>query len=52
MNGPGNRTWRDTRDPTNPELALAFALTIGITALAGSFPYKVAQRKVREGAGN
>ena len=44
--------WRDTRDPTNPELALAFALTIGITALAGSFPYKVAQRKVREGAGN
>lgn len=41
--------WRETRDPTNPELAMALGLTLAITALAGVFPYRSAQRRVRAG---
>jgi len=41
--------WRETRDPTGVELAVALGATLLITALGGFFPYRIAARKVRTG---
>ncbi|MDH3732750.1 MAG: hypothetical protein OEU54_04415 [Gemmatimonadota bacterium] len=41
--------WRETRDPTGTELAIALGATLLITALAGVIPYQVARRKVISG---
>ncbi len=39
--------WRDTRDPTGVEIALALAATLLITVLAGALPYAAAKRRLR-----
>jgi ABC-2 type transport system permease protein len=41
--------WRETRDPTGTELAIALGATLLITALGGFIPYRVARHKVRTG---
>ena len=41
--------WRETRDPTGLELAIALGATLLITAIGGLLPYRVARRKVRSG---
>jgi ABC-2 type transport system permease protein len=42
--------WREARDPSGSELAIALGLTLLITALTGVFPYLAARRNVRAGA--
>lgn len=42
--------WRETRDPSGSEMAIALGLTVAIAVVAGVLPYRVARRRVRESA--